>query len=458
MTSEEFTTHNLRATVLNGESRPLKWRKEQLSKIKSIIENHEGEVLKALDADLSKPQTEALFELIALKQELALTEKSLREWMHPKKVNVPIFVRPGTAKVKSEPLGCVLIIGAWNYPFMLTLQPLISALAAGNTAVLKPSEYAPATSRLIAKLIKYYFTENIVKVMEGDAAFSEQLVNKDFDHIFFTGGNKTAVKVMLAAAKSLTPVTLELGGQNPAIVLKDADLEITARRIVWGKSINAGQTCLAPNHVLVEGQIKDRLVKYMIQSIQDFYGAKPINSSSLGKINFRQFERVHTLLNQAKSKNKILFGGEVDEQSQKISPTLIDLDSDENPLMEEELFGPLLPIKTIENLDSALQEIRNKPKPLAIYMFGGKRQEQNTLLENTSSGGVCFNDVIMQAAIPDLPFGGVGSSGMGKYHGRSGFENFSHQKSILERSFWMDIKFRYPPYKIDLSFVRNVFK
>ncbi len=458
MTLEEFRTDHLRATVLNGASRSLHWRKEQLSKIKSIIENHEAEVLDALDADLGKPQTEALFELIALKQELDLTESSLREWMRPKKVNVPIFIKPGNAKVENEPLGCVLILGAWNYPFMLTLQPLISALAAGNTAVLKPSEYSPSTSKLIAKLIKHYFAENIVKVLEGDAAYSEELLKKDFDHIFFTGGNKTAIKIMEAAAKNLTPVTLELGGQNPAVVLKDADLEITARRLIWGKSINAGQTCLAPNHVLVEGHIKDRLIKYMIESIQDFYGVNPIRSSSLGKINFRQFERVKTILNQAKSKNKILFGGVIDEQNQKISPTLIELDSNEDSLMKEELFGPLMPIKPIENLDSALLEIRSKPKPLAIYMFGGTRKDQKSLLKGTSSGGVCFNDVIMQAAIPDLPFGGVGASGMGRYHGRSGFENFSHQRSILERSFWLDMKFRYPPYKMDLSFIRNIFK
>ena len=456
MSSDVFQLNELLKPVSTGETRTEKWRRMQLSRLKSITEEHEEEILQALSADLGKPPTEAFFEVIAIRQELALTSKKLAKWMRPKAVNVPIFLQPGKARVQNEPLGCVLIIGPWNYPFMLTLQPLISALAAGNTAVLKPSEYAPATSNLIAKVIERHFPKDIVRVLEGDSDFSERLVANKFDHIFFTGGSKVGAKVMESAAKNLTPVTLELGGKNPAIILKDADIEITAKRLIWGKSINCGQTCLAPNHLLVDESIKESLIRYMGKAIEDFYGEYPLKSNSLGKMNARQFVKLKSLLQEANLNNKVILGGECDEQNQKISPALLEINSMSEPLMAEELFGPILPIKSISNLEDALLSIRNQPKPLAIYMFGGTEAQKQFLITTTNSGGVCFNDVVIQAAIPEMPFGGVGQSGMGSYHGYSGFENFSHKKAILERPFWLDINFRYPPYKIDISFIRKI--
>ncbi len=459
MSNKSLDVNEMLEPVISGLTRSENWRRIQLKRLTAITEEHESEILSSLATDLGKPATEGLFEIISLKQELKVAQKNLTDWMRPKLVNVPLFLKPGKAKLQNEPLGCVLIIGAWNYPFMLTLQPLISALAAGNTAVLKPSEFAPSTSNLIARLISKHFPKDVVRVLEGDSEFSKQLMNNKFDHIFFTGGSKTGAKIMEAAAKHLTPVTLELGGKNPAIVLKGSDLKTTAKRLVWGKSINSGQTCLAPNHLLVEEDIKDDLVECMCKSIIEFYGENPLDSPDLGKIiNSNQFNRLIDLLNQIKTKNQILFGGDVDNKNKRISPTLIELDSINDPLIEEELFGPILPIVSIPNLDFAISEIRKQPKPLAIYMFGGSGEQQKTLLDKSSSGGVCFNDVVMQAAIPELPFGGVGNSGMGRYHGKAGFDNFSHQKSILERPFWLDIQFRYPPYKIDISLFKKLFR
>ncbi|WP_036901296.1 MULTISPECIES: aldehyde dehydrogenase family protein [Prochlorococcus] len=457
MNTEDFNINNLRKPVLNGETRSINWRKLQLGILKALVEENEDAILEALACDLGKPPTEAFFEIAALKQELSLTSKNLSSWIKAKSVNVPIFLKPGNAMSLNEPLGCVLIIGPWNYPFMLTIHPLISALAAGNTAVVKPSEYAPETSKLIAKLINLYFPKDVVLAFEGDSKFSEQLVKNKFDHIFFTGGSKIGSKIMQSAAKTLTPVTLELGGKNPAIIIKGADIETTARRLIWGKSINAGQTCLAPNHILVEEGLKEGLIKQMKDSIINFYGSEPLESSSLGNLNNRHFERINNLLENARDRNQIIFGGDVDLKRRRVSPTLIDIKSFKDSLLEEdEIFGPLLPIVEIKNLSYALDQIRKYEKPLAIYMFGGSKEDQKILINTTSSGGVCFNDVIIQAGIPELPFGGVGYSGMGSYHGKAGFDNFSHKKSILNRPFWLDLQFRYPPYNIDISLLRKL--
>ena len=455
---EHFSIDELKSQVSSGKTRTEEWRRSQLKIIKLIIENHQSEIINALKLDLGKPDTEALFELIALNQELKLTEKKLRSWMRPKGVDIPLSLQPGAAKVIQEPLGCVLIIGAWNYPFMLTIQPLISALAAGNTAVLKPSEFSPETSKLITTLFTKYFPANVLRVLEGDGNFSEQLVNKDFDHVFFTGGSKTGIKVMQAAAKNLTPVTLELGGKNPALIMKGTDIEISAKRLVWGKCLNAGQTCLAPNHLLVEKSLKNSLIDSLKKNIVSFYGLNPVKSNELGKINLRQFEKIKNVISKANEGNQIIFGGEIDEEKKKVSSTLIDLKGIEDPIIEEELFGPLIPIISVDNFKEALSFVKNGKKPLAIYMFGGSKKEQEIIIETTSSGGICFNDVILHAGIPEMPFGGVGASGMGKYHGKAGFANFSNQKAILSKPFWLDINFRYPPYKIDISILKKLFR
>ena len=457
MSVESLVLNQLQDQVLSGKSRQEKWRRKQLRALQNLLENHQQEILNALKNDLGKPPTEAFFEIIAVKQELKLAQKNLSNWMNAKQINVPFSFRPAQALVQPDPLGCVLVIGPWNYPFQLTLQPLVCALAAGNTAVLKPSEHAPNVSNLIKKLIEKYYPQDIAQVFEGDGAIAADLVSKPFDHIFFTGGENIGKKVMEAASKNLTPITLELGGKSPAFVINGANLEVSAKRIVWGKSLNAGQTCIAPDHLLVEENLFDSLTNRLKTSIHDFYGTTPINSKHLGNIvNQNQFNRLNNLLKQAKNNNQIIFGGDSNEEEKRISPTLIKVENRDDPLMKEELFGPLLPILCIKNLDQAISELKFLPKPLAIYLFGGGEREQRKILSMTSSGGVCFNDVVLQAGIPELPFGGVGTSGMGKYHGKAGFDNFTHYKSILKRPFWLDLNFRYPPYKIDLSLLNKL--
>ena len=454
---EKFRLNQLQALVLSGETRKGNWRRKQLNILSNLLENHQKEILHALSEDLKKPPTEAFFEIIAVKQEIKLAQKNLSNWMKPKRINVPISLKPAQALIQPDPLGCILIIGPWNYPFSLTLQPLVGAFAAGNTAILKPSEHAPNVSSLIKNLIEKYFQQNVAQVIEGDGIVAADLMTYKFDHVFFTGGENIGKKVMEAAAKNLTPVTLELGGKSPALVIKGANPEITAKRIIWGKSLNAGQTCIAPDHLLVEQKLFDSLISNLKTAIYNFYGNSPLDSKHLGSIiNQKQFNRLSNLLTQAKNNNQIIYGGECNESQKRISPTLIKIEDRNDPLMQEELFGPLLPIMCIKNLDDAIMDLKSLPKPLAIYLFGGKEKEQEKLLSMTSSGGICFNDVVLQAGIPELPFGGVGSSGMGKYHGKAGFDNFTHYKSILKRPFWMDLNFRYPPYKLDLSLLNKL--
>jgi aldehyde dehydrogenase (NAD+) len=457
MSLENFALNQLQDLVLSGKTRHEKWRRKQLEALSNLLDNHQQEILNALNKDLGKPPTEAFFEIIAVKQEIKLAQKNLSNWMKARQISVPVSLRPSKALVQPDPLGCVLIIGPWNYPFSLTLQPLVGALAAGNTAVLKPSEHAPNISTLIKKLIEKYFPPEIAQVLEGDGNIAADLMTKQFDHVFFTGGENIGRKVMEAASKNLTPVTLELGGKSPAIVIDGANLEITAKRIIWGKSLNAGQTCIAPDHLLVEHKLFDSLISNLKKSINDFYGNIPLDSKHLGSIiNQKQFNRLNNLLEQAKKNRQIIFGGDINEKEKRISPTLIKIENRNDPLMKEELFGPLLPILCIKNLDQAISDFKVLPKPLALYLFGGAEKEQEKILKMTSSGGVCFNDVVLQAGIPELPFGGVGTSGMGKYHGKAGFDNFTHYKSVLKRPFWLDLNFRYPPYKLDLSLLNRL--
>ncbi len=459
MNSKNFPLKRLRNPVLSGQTRKKEWRELQLRKLRTLLDEHENDVLKALATDLGKPPTEALFELIAVRQELKLAQKGLVQWMKPRRKEVPLSLKPGEAYIRLEPIGCILIIGPWNYPFSLVFQPLVSALAAGNTAVIKPSENAPKTSALIAKLVREYFEQSVVDVVEGDGNVAEELLKNSFDHVFFTGGGSIGKKVMAAAAKNLTPVTLELGGKSPAIILEGADLKVTAKRLMWGKGLNAGQTCIAPDHLIVQESIREPFLKEIYNARSNFYGANPLASKDLAKIiNDYHFKRIITLLERAKQQGQILFGGEVDPSEQRIAPTLISVSNRNDPLMQEELFGPLLPVLNVPNLEEAIAGIQQEPRPLALYLFGGTANDQEILINTTSSGGICFNDVVMQAGIPDLPFGGIGASGMGRYHGIAGFETFSHQKAILKRPFWLDLNFRYPPYKLSASILKQLMK
>ncbi|MCP9827814.1 aldehyde dehydrogenase family protein [Synechococcus sp. L2F] len=448
---------SLREPVSQGLTRPLAWRREQLARLTTLLDGAEEAILAALAADLGKPPVEAYFEVVAVRQELRLCQRQLRRWMAPRPVPVPLSQKPGQARLMPEPLGCVLIIGPWNYPFSLTIQPLVSALAAGNSAVLKPSEQAPQTSALIAQLVARHLEPDVVQVVEGDGAVASALLQLRFDHIFFTGGGRVGRLVMEAAARHLTPVTLELGGKSPAIVLADADLDTTARRLIWGKGLNAGQTCIAPDHLLVEDSVRPALVERLTREITRCYGEDPLASPDLARIvNRPQFERLCGLLEGARQRGQLLAGGQIDPERLRIAPTLLAVDAADDPLMQEELFGPLLPVLPVASLDEAITRVRRGAKPLALYLFSSSAAAQEQVLAGTSSGGVCFNDVVMQVGVPELPFGGVGPSGMGRYHGQSGFDTFSHLRSVLRRPFRFDVPLRYPPYGDRLGLIKRL--
>jgi aldehyde dehydrogenase (NAD+) len=438
----------MREPVLRGDTFPLAWRLEQLQRLEHLLADGSTEIEAALAADLGKPSVEAMYELLAVRQELRFTRRHLRRWMRARPVPLPLWALPARASRRVGPLGCVLILGPWNYPLQLCLHPLVSALAAGNTVVVKPSEHAPHTAGVIAELMARHFPSEVVQVVTGDGAVAAALLEERFDHIFFTGGGRVGRLVMAAAARHLTPVTLELGGKSPAIVLDDADLLTTARRLVWGKGINAGQTCVAPDHLLVVPAVREPLLEAMAKEIVRLYGHDPLQSPDLGRIvNDAQFRRLEGLLAGAHARGQVLLGGRSDAALRRIEPTVLAVERpDDDPLMQEELFGPLLPVITVADLETALERVRQGPSPLALYLFGGDRKARERLLTTTRSGGVCFNDVVMQAGTTTLPFGGVGESGMGTYHGEAGFLTFSHSRSVLGRSFRLDSSFRYPPY------------
>ena len=448
----------MRQRVSEGQTRPLSWRLEQLGRLEALLEDAESGLVSALANDLGKPPLEAYFELVGLRQELKFTRRHLKRWMAGQKIPLPPWSWPARARVVPEPLGCVLILGPWNYPFQLCLQPLVSALAAGNTAVIKPSELAPHTSGLIAERVGDHFSPHIVQVVQGDGQVGAALLQHRFDHIFFTGGSRVGRLVMAAAACHLTPVTLELGGKSPAIVLADAPITTTARRLVWGKGLNSGQTCVAPDHLLVVPEVVPSLVEAIASEIHRLYGADPLSSADLGRVvSQRHFDRLVGLLSQAEERGQVLLGGRRDGNQRKIEPTLLRVDHpDDDPLMQEELFGPLLPLITVPNLEGAIARVQSGPKPLALYLFGQRPQDRELVRLRTSSGSLAFNDVVVQVGVPQLPLGGVGESGMGAYHGYAGFQTFSHQRSILEQRFWPDIPFRYPPYGGKLALVKRL--
>jgi aldehyde dehydrogenase (NAD+) len=349
----------------------------------------------------------------------------------------------------------VLIIGPWNYPCQLCIHPLVSALAAGNSAVLKPSEQAPHTAALLARILPEVFPAEQLQVVLGGPETAAELLEEQFDHIFFTGSGRVGSLVMQAAARQLTPVTLELGGKSPVIVLEDADIAITARRLAWGKGLNAGQTCIAPDYVLVQPAVRDALVAGIAKELHQFYGDEPLTNPDLTRIvNASHFQRLEKLLEGARQRGQVLVGGRSNADERRIEPTVLAVDSLADPLMQEELFGPLLPVLSVNDLEQALALVRRGPKPLALYLFSRSAAAQRRLLEASSSGGAVFNDVVLQAIAAELPFGGVGASGMGQCHGEAGFRSFSHQRSVVRRPFWLDMPLRYPPYGGKLKLMR----
>jgi len=448
----------MREPVQLGHTRPLAWRRLQLERVEALLQAGEADIAAALASDLGRPAVEALFEIGSVRAELRQTRRHLAGWLRPRPLPLAPWALPGRASVQVEPLGCVLIISPWNYPFQLAMQPLIHALAAGNSVVIKPSEHAPAMTALLARLVGKHFPAEVVQVVPGDSQVAARLLEEAFDHVFFTGGTAVGRLVMAAAARQLTPVTLELGGKCPAIVLADADITITARRLLWGKSLNAGQTCVAPDHLLVEESVRQPLIDAMARELVRFHGDDPLASPDLGRIvNARQFMRLEGLLAAARARGQVLVGGRSDAATLKIEPTLLAVsDPETDPLMQEELFGPLLPLIEIRDLEDALARLHPRARPLAIYLFSEDSGAQERLLAASSSGSVAFNDVVIQAGMAGLPFGGVGESGMGRYHGEAGLLTFSQQRTLLRRPLWPDVMLRYPPYKGRLPWLRRL--
>jgi acyl-CoA reductase-like NAD-dependent aldehyde dehydrogenase len=436
-----------------GKTKDVAFRLEQLKRLKQAILDNQAAILEAVNADLNKPEFEAYATEIGVVREIDYAIKHLKSWVKPKKVSTSIEQFPSSACIYPEPLGVVLIISPWNYPFQLMISPLVGAIAAGNCAILKPSELAANTSRIVTQITKKTFDPAYITSIEGGVETSQELLAEKFDHIFFTGGTKIGQIVMEAAAKHLTPVTLELGGKSPCIVDSNVHIEHAAKRIAWGKFINAGQTCIAPDYLLVDRTIKNDLLTSIKQCIQEFYGDDPAKSPDYGRIiNQRHFERLASFL----SEGQPYIGGQTNPEERYIAPTVIDGVDWDAPVMEEEIFGPILPVLEYSDLSEAIAKINERPKPLALYVFSKDQQKQERVLRETSSGGVCINDTVMQVGVSELPFGGVGSSGIGSYHGKASFDTFSHQKSVLKRSFLLDLDWRYAPYQGKLKLIKRI--
>jgi len=435
-----------------GKSRDLSYRQAALIKLRDGIKRYETEIIEALRSDFQKPAFEAYTtEVGFILDEINHTLKEFANWAQPQKVKTPIRLQPAKSTIHPEPLGVVLIIGPWNYPFQLLVSPLVGAMAAGNCAILKPSEFCPHTSDVLRRLIEESFAADYVTVVEGGVETSQALLEQKFDHIFFTGGTQTGKVVMRAAAEHLTPVTLELGGKSPCIVHSDAPVEGSARRVAWGKFMNAGQTCVAPDYLLVHRPVAARFKKALADSVRDFFGEDPKQSSDFARIvNERHFDRLKNLMQGC----EVIFGGEHDRSTRYFAPTAVVAPHFEHPIMKEEIFGPLLPVLEYDDFDQVYAIIEQHEKPLALYLFSEDEKRQDEVLRRVQFGGGCFNDTVLHLANPHLPFGGIGPSGMGAYHGPFSFNTFSHRKGVLTRSFSFDAKFRYAPYADNLKYIR----
>ncbi len=438
------TFDDLVSTFHSGRTKDLQWRFEQLAAIERMMSERESEFIDALQQDLGKHALEAwMTEISYVAGDAAYCRKNLRRWARPKSISTPMIAMPGKSWVQPEPLGVVLIIGAWNYPLQLTMAGAAAAIAAGNCVIIKPSELAPATSALIAKCVAEYLDTAAVRVVEGGVAETTELLEQAFDHILYTGGGNVARIVMSAAAKNLTPVTLELGGKSPCVVLPDADLAVTARRIVWGKYTNAGQTCIAPDYVLTDVDTEARLLPLIEKSIAEMFGEDPESSDSYGRIvNDRHFERISKFIGDG----HVVIGGTTNSTSRYIAPTVLTDVALDSPVMQEEIFGPVLPIIRADDLEEAIQFIRAKDRPLAAYIFTKNKDAEFRFLDQVSCGNAGVNDTMMFMAVHELPFGGVGASGMGAYSGKHGFRTFSHMKAVIKRGWWPDLAVRYAPY------------
>jgi aldehyde dehydrogenase (NAD+) len=445
---------DLRRVFATGRTRDLEWRLKQLRGIERFVGEREADIAAALAEDLGRPPAEAwLGDIASTKGEAVYARKHVKKWMRKRRVSLPLAQLPGRGWVQYDPLGVVLVIGPWNYPLYLSLAPLVAAVAAGNCAVIKPSELAPATSELLARLLPQYVDPQAVRVIEGDAAVTQELLAAGFDHVLFTGGTEIGKKIMAAAAPTLTPVTLELGGKSPVIVAADADIDVAARRIAWVKLLNSGQTCIAPDYVLADHRIVDELVGKIVANVRDFRSGEP--DPGLRIVNQRQFDRLVSLIST--TDGKVVTGGRSDGATLRIEPTVIVDPSPADPVMSDEIFGPLLPVLSIESLDHAVDFVNGRPKPLALYVFASGQLGRD-LIDRIPSGGAVINHVAMHCLVPSLPFGGVGASGMGVYHGKWGFETLSHRRAVLSKTAKPDPRLVYPPYsQRSLNIMRRLF-
>jgi len=440
----------------SGRTKDLDFRLENLNRLKKGIIQNETAILEALKKDFSKsPYESYLTEVGVALDEIRLAARRLKSWAHPRRVKTPFYLWFASSRIYSEPYGRALIIAPWNYPFLLSISPLIGSIAAGNCNVLKPSEYAPHTAAILSEIMASHFDNRYIAVIEGAAHIGEALLKERFDYILFTGSVTVGKIVMSAAAKYLTPVTLELGGKSPCIVDQDVNINPAARRIVFGKFINAGQTCVAPDYLLVHQSNKPKLLELIRKYLSRFYGADPRKSPDYARIiNMRHFNRLRALL----EKGDVIVGGQSDPQDLYIAPTVITDLSWDDPVMQDEIFGPILPVLEFEDLSEVISILNDRPKPLALYVFSNQRENYQQVIDEVSFGTGCINDTVIQFANPHLPFGGVGSSGMGCYHGKASFDIFSHKKSVLKKSFTFDAPLRYPPYKNKLSILKKILR
>ena len=435
---------DLRATYNSGHTRPLAWRKHQLEQMIKMLHENEAEFLAALKTDLGKPAVEGFITDIAfITGEIKLMLKNLKKWNKPQRVPTPLVTMPAKSQLIPEPLGVVLVIAPWNYPIQLLLVPAAGAIAAGNAVVMKPSEVSAATSEVLARLVPKYLDQKAITLVEGGVPETTALLAEHFDHIFYTGNGTVGRIVMAAAANNLTPVTLELGGKSPVIIDESANIHVAARRIAWGKWLNAGQTCVAPDYILVNEKVRQPFLDELGKAITDFFGADPQTSESYGRIvSPRHFDRLKSLM----TGGKVIIGGETNAESRYVAPTVLaDVDMN-SALMNEEIFGPLLPVLSINSTKQAIEFITARPHPLALYVFAENKSVVKEVLDKTTAGGVTVNGTLMHLTSPHLPFGGIGESGMGGYHGKSGVRLFQHMKPVLSRGTKLDPSLAYPPY------------
>ncbi|WP_425806294.1 aldehyde dehydrogenase [Desulfitobacterium sp. Sab5] len=445
-----------RSFFATGVTQRASFRIEQLRKLKKAIRDYEPAIIEALRQDLNKSELDAYStEIGILYKEINNFIKHLNSWVKPTRVKTALTHIGSQSFIYAEPYGVVLIISPWNYPFQLAIAPLIGAIAAGNCAIIKPSELSQHVSGVISEMLTVCFPGDYLLAVEGGAETSTELLNLKFDKIFFTGSVAVGKIVMQAAAKYLIPVTLELGGKSPCIVHKDANLDLAAKRIVWGKFLNSGQTCIAPDYLWVQKEVKEELIERMKGCIHEYYGQNIVQSRDFTQIiNEKHFQRLLLYLKQA----RILVGGGYNEKRRLIEPTIIDSVDWKNPVLQEEIFGPILPVLEYQELSEVIKGVNEHEKPLALYFFSEKRELQDQILKEVSFGGGCINDTMMHIVTPYLPFGGVGNSGMGAYHGKKSFEAFSHQKSVLHQTTLFDLPVRYPSFKYALQMIRFLMK